>query len=132
MNEEVFPKEEREWHGYICFSEDGVNLSMWSINGLWRHAASLPVEDVPLSSLEQTLAETLTLTKREMAAKVSRIVTADLECPIIFSERGWLMDGSHRIMKALALGHDTIKAVRFPQDPEPDHIKPVAEVPPGQ
>jgi len=132
VKKEVFPREEREWHGYICSSEDGVNLSMWSINGLWRHAASLPVEDVPLSSLEETLAETLTLTKREMAAKVSRIVTADLECPIIFSERGWLMDGSHRVMKALALGHDTIKAVRFQQDPVPDHIKPVAEVPLGQ
>jgi hypothetical protein len=128
VEEEVFPSEKREWHGYICFSDDGIMLSMWSINGLWHHAASLPIENVPLSSLEQTLAETLTLTKREMAAKVRRIMAADLECPIIFSERGWLMDGSHRIMKALALGHDTIKAVRFLQDPEPDHIKPISEV----
>jgi len=132
VEEIVVPKEERDWHGYICSSEDGITLSMWSINGLWRHAASLPVENIPLSSLEQTLAETLTLTKREMAAKARRIMAADLECPIIFSERGWLMDGSHRIMKALALGHDTIKAVRikavrFLQDPEPDHTKPVSK-----
>ena len=120
--------EQTAWHGYICYSKDDVMLSMWSINGLWQHAADLPVQRIPLTDLSETLNETVTLTKREMAEKVRRIMDADLECPIIFSARGWLMDGSHRIMKALALGYTEIKVVRFVQDPPPDQMRPVSEV----
>ena len=53
---------------------------------------------------------------------------ADLECPIIFAAQGWLMDGSHRIMKACALGLTEIKAVRFVENPAPDHVKPLEDV----
>ena len=124
--------ENENWHGYICDSDDGVMLSMWSINRLWQYAAALPVEMIPLSEFAETLEETLTLTKREMAEKVRRIMDADLSCPIIFSARGWLMDGSHRVMKALSLGYTEIRAVRFQQDPPPDQIKPLREVFPTQ
>lgn len=120
--------DQEKWHGYICFSGDGIMLSMWSINGLWKHADDLPIESIPLTELSRTLDETMTLTKREMAEKTRRIMDADLACPIIFAAEGWLMDGSHRIMKALALGHTEIAAVRFVQNPPPDQIKPISEV----
>ena len=32
------------------------------------------------------------------------------------------MDGMHRAVKAYIQGHNTIKAVRFTQDPAPDYI----------
>jgi hypothetical protein len=41
---------------------------------------------------------------------------------VILSSDGRVMDGMHRVCKALLLGHDTIDAVRFLHDPEPDHI----------
>lgn len=120
--------EDEEWHGYIGFSDDGDVMSLWSINRLWKLGAALPTEMVALDSLSEILAESLTLTKREMAGEARRIMEADLDYPILFSARGWLMDGSHRIMKAYALGLDAIKAVRFETDPEPDHIKPIADI----
>ena len=35
---------------------------------------------------------------------------------------GELMDGRHRLMKAILLGHETIQAVRFDRNPDPDKI----------
>lgn len=32
------------------------------------------------------------------------------------------MDGMHRVAKAALQGRDTIEAVQFHEDPEPDHI----------
>ena len=72
------------------------------------------------------------MSKREMATEAKRIMDANLEYPVIFSAGGWLMDGSHRIMKASALGLEAIKAVRFSEDPPPDHYKPISELPISQ
>jgi len=46
----------------------------------------------------------------------------DLAFPVILSSDGRVMDGMHRICKALLLGFDHIEAVRFKQDPQPDFI----------
>jgi len=45
-----------------------------------------------------------------------------LKYPIILSKEGRVMDGMHRIIKALLLGHKTIKAVQFKEDLQPDHV----------
>lgn len=45
---------------------------------------------------------------------------ADLKYPIILSASGRVMDGMHRVCKALLQGWDTIKGVQFEEDPEPD------------
>lgn len=47
---------------------------------------------------------------------------ADLSFPIILSAEGRVMDGMHRVAKAVLLGHTTIEAVQFTQDPEPDYV----------
>ena len=46
----------------------------------------------------------------------------DFEYPVILSSDGRVMDGMHRICKALLLGHPDIEAVRFVHDPEPDFV----------
>jgi len=33
------------------------------------------------------------------------------------------MDGRHRLMKAMLLGHETIKAVRFDENPSPCDVE---------
>ena len=50
------------------------------------------------------------------------IAEADLGFPIILSSDGRVMDGMHRVAKAVLAGLETILAVRFEQDPEPDFI----------
>jgi elongation factor P hydroxylase len=46
---------------------------------------------------------------------------ADRSYPIILAADGRVMDGMHRIARAVLDGETTIKAVRFTTDPEPDH-----------
>lgn len=47
------------------------------------------------------------------------VEAADLSCPIILDEDGEIMDGRHRVMKALYLEQPTIRAVRFDVNPTP-------------
>ncbi len=50
------------------------------------------------------------------------IAEADLSFPIILSSDGRVMDGMHRVGKALLNGQADIEAVRFVRDPEPDYV----------
>lgn len=45
--------------------------------------------------------------------EVPRIHAADLSYPILFHPDGWLMDGYHRVAKALWLGRTHLPCVRF-------------------
>ncbi len=85
-------------------------------------ARDLPVMEVPLDHLNLSYKyENLFL--REMIMHMRATNEADLNTPIILDEDGELMDGRHRIMKALLLGEKTIKAVRFDENPSPCRIK---------
>ena len=90
----------------------------WSVPRLFELAKNLTVMDVPLDhlSLYYTYKE---LTLREMVMHMKAINEADLDKPIILDEDGELMDGRHRLMKAMFYGHKTIKAVRFDENPSP-------------
>jgi hypothetical protein len=59
---------------------------------------------------------------RSMLVHVRLMDEADLSYPIILSASGAVMDGMHRIAKALRLGRSLIEAVQFDVDPEPDHV----------
>ena len=61
-------------------------------------------------------------TWRDVIDDVGLIEAADLGYPIILSADGSVMDGMHRVAKAVLLGRATIEAVRFSVDPEPDHV----------
>ena len=45
----------------------------------------------------------------------------DLARPIILGADGRVMDGMHRVAKAILEGNATIKAVRFLKEPDPDY-----------
>jgi hypothetical protein len=50
------------------------------------------------------------------------MLESDLAFPIILSSDGRVMDGMHRICKALLEDRTEIEAVRFVEDPAPDYI----------
>ena len=58
-------------------------------------------------------------TTREFVEDVRKVNNADLSCPIILDDEGYVMDGRHRIMKSLLQGKKKILAVRFKRTPEP-------------
>ena len=93
----------------------------WNVARLFECARELPVMDVPINHLSIYYKyETLTL--REMVMHMKAVTNSNLDHPIILDEDGELMDGRHRLMKAMLLGLDTIKAVRFDENPSPDKV----------
>lgn len=66
-------------------------------------------------------------TPRSLIAHVELILACDLTCPIILDQRGRVMDGMHRVCKAVLEHVDRIPAVQFTEDPAPDYVDCVPE-----
>jgi hypothetical protein len=94
----------------------------WSVARLIQLSKDLPVMTIPLDALCINYPYEK-LRMREMVMHMKAVNAANLKYPIILDEDGEIMDGCHRIMKALLLGKKTIKAVRFDTNPEPDKVK---------
>jgi len=60
-------------------------------------------------------------TCRAIVEHMRLIEETDLNFPIILSSDGRIMDGMHRVGKALLASRRTIEAVKFSRDPEPDY-----------
>ena len=100
-----------------------IGNHMWSVPRLFELARTLPVMDIPLDHLN-VWCKYENLTLREMVMHMKAVQAADLATPIILDEDGVLMDGRHRLMKAMLVGAETIKAVRFDENPSPCQVKP--------
>jgi len=106
----------------------GADSHVWDVHKLVRAARALPVVDVPLTQIAE-LDENWWYqdpdaipTPRSFADHLKLVDAADLKYPILLCANGRLMDGMHRVVKAVADGRDTIKAVRFDVTPPPDFI----------
>ena len=90
----------------------------WSVARLIELTKDFEVMEIPLSFINMSN-QYSKMSLRELAGHAKAIQQADLSYPIILSEDGEIMDGRHRLMKALIDGVDTIKAVRFETNPVP-------------
>ncbi|WP_117234820.1 hypothetical protein [Vibrio maerlii] len=61
-------------------------------------------------------------TCRNIAEHTKLINEADLSYPILLCSEGRVMDGMHRVCKAMLLGHTHIHAFQFTNVIEPDYI----------
>jgi hypothetical protein len=61
-------------------------------------------------------------TWRAVLTHIQLMDEADLSFPIILAADGAVMDGMHRVAKAVREGRREITAVQFLEDPPPDHI----------
>lgn len=93
----------------------------WSVARLIQLSKDLPVLEIPLDHLYIYWTYN-SLRPRDFVMHMRAVDNADLSYPIILDEDGELMDGRHRIMKAMLLDIPTIKAVRFDTNPEPCKI----------
>ena len=102
-------------------------LRAWDVDRLVALVASLPVIQVPVAEIRE-LDETYWYdhgyapTRRSVAEHARLINDADLRFPIILSADGGVMDGMHRVAKALIQNVDSLPARRFVRDPPPDHV----------
>lgn len=106
----------------------GDDRHSWDVHGLCRLAKGLPVQSWPLDQIAEV--DELwwfqdagdTPTPRSIAAHMALVAQTDLRYPIILCAEGRLMDGMHRVVKAITQGHTMIDVVQFPQTPSPDYV----------
>jgi hypothetical protein len=107
-------------------SPDG--LCAWDVRRLVEKACALVPERVALSAIREldepywADERVQQLTYREIVEHARLILDCDLTYPIILSSDGRVMDGMHRVCKALLQGYQDIEAVRFTNDSAPDYI----------
>jgi hypothetical protein len=94
---------------------------IWSVARLFELSRELEPFEIPL--IHMNIYHNFgVINLREMVGHFKSITDADLNYPIILDEDGEIMDGRHRLMKALMEGKETIKAVRFSENPKPCRI----------
>ena len=107
-------------------SEQG--LLSWDVRRLIELSEDLPVFDVEIEQIAELDEDHWyahgdnTPTCRSIAEHALLMDQADLRYPIILDAQGRVMDGMHRVCRALRDGHRTIKAVQFKSGPTPDYI----------
>jgi hypothetical protein len=108
------------------FRQSARGLLAWDVDRLIRLSSSLPRKHVRLNGIreldEEWSAEDRRHTWRTVVEHMRLIEEADLSFPIILSASGEIMDGRHRVAKAALQGRETIEAVQFASDPEPDYV----------
>jgi hypothetical protein len=112
---------------YFFSPSEGGGFDAWDVDRLIRLTSHLPVVEVALDQIGEIgenywyNSEGDVPTVRSMVDHMKILMEADTDFPVILNSEGRVMDGMHRIAKALYLGFPKIKAVRFPSDPLPDY-----------
>jgi hypothetical protein len=110
------------------FRDSQEGLQAWDVRRLVRLSRGLPVQAVPLAQIAELDAEhwyrqgSVRPTVRSIVEHCQLMLAADLAYPIILDSEGRVMDGMHRVSKALMQGATHIDAVQFEQDPVPDYV----------
>jgi len=98
-----------------------INGKKWAINTLIAESENLKPFKIKVSTIDKSgYPWSKDITLHNLCYHMSRINACSLEFPIILSETGAIMDGYHRICKAVLLKEEFITAVQF--DHDPDHI----------
>lgn len=108
------------------FRPSPSGLLAWDVDRLVQLSQEFSVRAVPLAEIheldEAIFGEDEAPTWRSFAAHVRLVRDADLSYPIIRAANGAVMDGMHRVTKALVEDRTTIEAVQFVVDPAPDYV----------
>jgi hypothetical protein len=101
-----------------------VGLDAWDVDRLIELSRDLPVKHVAVSSIWELdtayWSPTQPLTVRQIAEHFRLVRDVDPSHPIILAADGRVMDGMHRVVRALLEGRTAIAAVQFDVQPEPD------------
>ena len=110
------------------FRQSDQGLLAWDIRRLVELSRDLPVDYVnptEITELDETHwydYEGDSPTCRSLLQHMQLIDEVDLNYPIILDRDGRVMDGMHRVCKAVREGTEKILAVRFVTNPESDFV----------
>lgn len=108
------------------FRPSANGLDAWDVDNLIAASSGLPVRDVALDTIADVDTDFWfkfgpTPTVRRIIEQIRLIQEVDVSYPIILGADGRVMDGMHRIARAILDGRPTIKAVQFVDESEPDY-----------
>jgi hypothetical protein len=108
------------------FRSSPRGLLAWDVDRLIELSRQLPRQRIPLADIREVdgpvFGENEPATWRTLVGHVRLIDEADPGYPIILAADGSVMDGMHRVARALRSGVQDIEAVRFHADPPPDYV----------
>jgi hypothetical protein len=100
----------------------------WDVDRLVELSSGLPVHDVAVDDIAE-LDEEYWFADSDAPATVRAVIEharlieeVDLAHPILLDVDGRVMDGMHRVARAVLDGHTTVRAVRFVEQPPPDYV----------
>ena len=108
-------------------SATGDGLDAWDVDRLIELADGLPVEQVAVESIAEVdsvhwFDSVQRPTVRAVIEHARLIDEVDTSHPIILGPDGRVLDGMHRIARAIRDGVSRIDARRLPTLPPPDHL----------
>ena len=110
---------------YYSTPSDRGNL-VWDVDRLVELSRHLPRRHVLLSDIKELDGESVEggkpVTWRAFVEHMRLVQETDLAHPIILSASGAVMDGRHRVAKAVLEDREGIEAVQFGEDPPPDYV----------
>ena len=104
-----------------------AGFDAWDVDRLSELSRDLPVHMLAVKSIGEVDTAywfegiTVAPTVRAVVDHTRLMLAADLSYPVILGHDGRVMDGMHRIARALLDGVAEIRAVRFPHPLEPDY-----------
>ncbi|MEL4181280.1 hypothetical protein [Roseateles sp. PN1] len=110
------------------FRKSEQGLLAWDVHRLISLTQAIQPRAVQLSDIREVDesywydTEDPPPTCRDLIEHMQLVMATDLAHPIILSPDGRVMDGMHRVAKAILHGHSEIMAVRLQAMPEPDYI----------
>ena len=111
---------------HLWSSESGSGMDAWDVDRLVQLSRDLPVQQVAVDAIGEVdtaywFDETSRPTVRAVVEHLQLINEVDLSYPIILSVEGRVMDGMHRIARALLEGRKMVPAVRFTESIPADY-----------
>lgn len=108
--------------------DDQGRLLAWDVDRLIALTAGLPASELALADIRELDepywydAEDGAPTCRSIADHMRLVQDSELAYPIIVCPDGRVMDGMHRVVKALLQGRKHVLAYRLPTLPAPDYV----------
>ena len=112
----------KKWASLSEQRVSGKDGEVWNMAVVADKAKDLEPFDIPMEHLciDSTIGG---MKIREFVAHMRNIMEADLSHPIILDQDGSIFDGRHRAARALFDKMDSIKAVRFNEDPPATYME---------
>lgn len=121
FNFDFQPLEFNDDSALLGYYNDGTG-HLYSVAKLVELTKDLVPFDAPIQAIDLSGEIWKNCNVFELAYHVKLVNDADLSYPIILDWNGGIADGRHRLIKALVLGHSTIKCVRMTYKPNFDKV----------